>query len=147
MKSDPAPSLEIKYVPEPWFEFGFEQKLELPRDGLYLYGPPSSEAADSDIRYGVIGTEQGVPALSGLVPHGVGLHWHSGALSTLQEDRAPTRSISRVPTSILLFHFRFSEHTSGRPLQTMAALRYNPLVAIMIALQGKAVDCLVQDAR
>ena len=27
-------------------------------------------------------------------------------------------------------------------LQTMAALGYNPLVAINIALQGKAVDCL-----
>jgi len=27
-------------------------------------------------------------------------------------------------------------------LQTMAALGYNPLVAITIALQGKAVDCL-----
>ena len=28
----------------------------------------------------------------------------------------------------------------------MAALGYNPLVAINIALQGKAVDCLNQDA-
>ncbi len=31
-------------------------------------------------------------------------------------------------------------------LRTMAALGYNPLVAIMIALKGKAVDCLDQDA-
>ena len=31
-------------------------------------------------------------------------------------------------------------------LQTTAALGYNPLVAITIALQGKAVDCLRQDA-
>ena len=54
------PSLEIKHVPEPRLEFGFEQKLEYPRDGLYLYGPPSSEASVSEIRYGVIGTEQGV---------------------------------------------------------------------------------------
>ena len=30
-------------------------------------------------------------------------------------------------------------------LQTMAALGYNPLVAINIALQGKAVHCLNQD--
>ena len=29
-------------------------------------------------------------------------------------------------------------------LQTMAALGYTPLVAITIALQGKAVDCLDQ---
>ena len=30
-------------------------------------------------------------------------------------------------------------------LQTMAALGYNPLVAITIALQGKAVNCLNQE--
>ena len=30
-------------------------------------------------------------------------------------------------------------------LQTMAALGYNPLVAITIALQGRAVECLNQD--
>ncbi len=31
-------------------------------------------------------------------------------------------------------------------LRTMAALGYNPLVAVTLALQGKAVDCLDQDA-
>ena len=30
-------------------------------------------------------------------------------------------------------------------LQTMAALGYNPLVAITIALRGNAVECLNQD--
>lgn len=63
MKSDPspsAPSLEIRHIPEPQLEFGFEQKLEYPRDGLYLYGPPSGEAPVSEVRYGVIGTAQGV---------------------------------------------------------------------------------------
>lgn len=60
MKNDRAPSLEIRHIPEPQLEFGFGQKLQYPRDGLYLYGPASSETPVSEIRYGVIGTAQGV---------------------------------------------------------------------------------------
>ena len=58
MKGDPTPSLEIRHIPEPQLQFGFAQKLEYPRDGLYLYGPPSTEV--SEINYGVIGTAEGV---------------------------------------------------------------------------------------
>ena len=47
--------LEIRHIPEPQLEFGFGQKLEYPRDGLYLYGPPSSAAGISEVRYGVLG--------------------------------------------------------------------------------------------
>ena len=53
-------SIEIRHIPEPLLEFGFGQKLEYTRDGLYLYGPPSNVALVSQIRYGVIGTSQGV---------------------------------------------------------------------------------------
>ena len=60
MKSDSTPSLDIRHIPEPQLEFGFGQRLEYPRDGLYLYGPASSEAPISEIRYGVIGTAPGV---------------------------------------------------------------------------------------
>ena len=60
MKSDRAPSLDIRHIPEPQLEFGFGQKLEYPRDGLYLYGPASSDASVSEMRYGVIGTAHGV---------------------------------------------------------------------------------------
>lgn len=60
MTSERAASLEIRHIAEPQLEFGFGQKLEYPRDGLYLYGPPLSEATVSEIRYGVIGTAHGV---------------------------------------------------------------------------------------
>ena len=60
MTIERSTSIEIKHMPEPLLEFGFGQKLEYPRDGLYLYGPPSSGASVSEIRYGVIGTTQGV---------------------------------------------------------------------------------------
>ena len=52
--------LEVRHIPEPQLEFGFGQKLEYPRDGLYLYGPPSSAAGISEVRFGVIGRPEGV---------------------------------------------------------------------------------------
>lgn len=60
VKSESAPALEIKHIAEPQLEFGFGQKLEYPRDGLYLYGPVSSDESISQVRYGVIGTAEGV---------------------------------------------------------------------------------------
>jgi hypothetical protein len=59
VESDSTPSLDIRHIPEPQLEFGFGQRLEYPRDGLYLYGPASSEAPISEIRYGVIDTAPG----------------------------------------------------------------------------------------
>lgn len=60
MKNNSVPSLEIKHIAEPQLQFGFGQKLENPRDGLYLYGPPITNSAIREIHYGVIGTSQGV---------------------------------------------------------------------------------------
>lgn len=42
---------------EPRLLFAHEQKLEDPKDGLLLFGPPKSHPA---IEYGVIGTEEGI---------------------------------------------------------------------------------------
>lgn len=55
-----ASGLAIKYIQEPLLEFGYGQKLEYSRDGLYLYGPKQGASVVSDIRYGVIGTSEGV---------------------------------------------------------------------------------------
>ena len=56
------PNLDVtlRHIPEPQLEFGYGQATEYPRDGLYLYGPPTSEAPLLDVRYGVIGTAEGV---------------------------------------------------------------------------------------
>ena len=65
MSSDSVSGVEIRAIPEPQLEFGSAQKLQYPRDGLYLYGPPSSAASISEVRYGVIGTLEGVRRFRG----------------------------------------------------------------------------------
>lgn len=53
-------SFNLLHLPEPRLEFGFGQKMEYPRDGLFLYGPAGNVGALPVIRYGVIGTKEGV---------------------------------------------------------------------------------------
>jgi hypothetical protein len=51
---------EIKIVDEPKLEFGYKQKLEDPRNGLFLFGPLVDHRKPAQIRAGVVGTQQGV---------------------------------------------------------------------------------------
>jgi hypothetical protein len=51
---------EIDVLPEPKLEFGFGQRQEDPRNGLFLFGPISDRRKPSGIRAGVIGTPKGV---------------------------------------------------------------------------------------
>ena len=44
------------HVPEPQLEFRFEQTVDYPRDGLYLFGPVDAAAEARQVRYGLIGT-------------------------------------------------------------------------------------------
>jgi hypothetical protein len=55
-----APSSSIELLPEPQLEFGYRQRLEDPRNGLFLFGPLLDNRAPSQIRAGVIGTPRGV---------------------------------------------------------------------------------------
>ena len=48
------------HLPEPELEFHHRQQLVYPRDGLFLYGPVSEVVQLPSIRYGVIGTRDGV---------------------------------------------------------------------------------------
>ena len=56
-------TLKMTFIEEPLLEFGYAQKLVYPRDGLYLFGPPNSAKDVTQIRYGVIGTSEGVRRL------------------------------------------------------------------------------------
>jgi hypothetical protein len=58
-----AKTLEMRFLPEPLLEFKFGQKLVYPRDGLFLFGPPDVSGDIGAIRYGVIGTREGVRRL------------------------------------------------------------------------------------
>lgn len=48
------------HVAEPRLEFRYGQKVEYPRDGLYLFGPVDAGQAPRNVRYGVIGTPDGL---------------------------------------------------------------------------------------
>lgn len=48
------------HVAEPKLEFRYGQKVEYPRDGLYLFGPVDAVQAPRNVRYGVIGTPDGL---------------------------------------------------------------------------------------
>jgi hypothetical protein len=56
-------SNRVDILPEPLLEFRYGQKLAYPRDGLYLFGPLDAPGQISAIRYGVIGTKDGVRRL------------------------------------------------------------------------------------
>src|SRR5437867_9349512 len=46
----------LVHVSEPKLEFRFGQKVDYPRDGLYLFGPVDAASQPRQVRYGVIGT-------------------------------------------------------------------------------------------
>lgn len=48
------------HVDEPMLSFGFNQKTEHPKDGLFLYGPPASNLNPARMDVGVIGTAEGI---------------------------------------------------------------------------------------
>ena len=51
-------------ISEPDLRFGYDQKLDDPKDGLLLFGPPKDHPA---IEYGVIGTPEGIRQLEAWV--------------------------------------------------------------------------------
>lgn len=53
-------SYSISQLPEPLLEFGYGQKLETPKDGLFLFGPEEGARGRKEINVGVIGTEIGI---------------------------------------------------------------------------------------
>lgn len=52
--------LAMSFLQEPLLQFGYGQQLAYPRDGLFLFGPFGDTDDLPSIRYGVIGTADGV---------------------------------------------------------------------------------------
>lgn len=48
------------HINEPLLEFAFGQRMEYPRDGLYLFGPYDASTRPRLTRFGVIGTPEGI---------------------------------------------------------------------------------------
>jgi len=51
---------EVTFIPEPTLTFRYGQQLQYSRDGLYLYGPVDAADTRRQIRYGFIGTKEGL---------------------------------------------------------------------------------------
>ena len=47
-------------LPEPLLGFGYQQRMEHPKDGLFLFGPLEDGAHPAEMRIGVIGTLEGL---------------------------------------------------------------------------------------
>lgn len=56
-------NIAVKYLSEPLLEFGYGQKVEHPKDGLFLYGPVKAQGSPEVIHVGVIGTKNGIDSL------------------------------------------------------------------------------------
>lgn len=56
-------TLSTRHLQEPLLEFGYNQKVEHPKDGLFLYGPIKIPGTPEVIRIGVVGTQEGVNLL------------------------------------------------------------------------------------
>jgi hypothetical protein len=53
---------QLVKLPEPALLFGYNQRMEDPRDGLTLFGPLEQDRPYG-IRYGVVGTRTGIKLL------------------------------------------------------------------------------------
>ncbi|MBV2149055.1 hypothetical protein KRZ98_12270 [Sphingobium sp. AS12] len=53
-------ALRLIQLPEPLLGFGYQQRMEHPKDGLFLFGPLADDAHPAEMRVGVIGTEGGI---------------------------------------------------------------------------------------
>jgi hypothetical protein len=49
---------KLIYIPEPKLTFGFDQKMEDPRDGLTLFGPFSRDTISGQVNIGIIGPDE-----------------------------------------------------------------------------------------
>jgi hypothetical protein len=54
------PPLKLVQLPEPLLSFGYQQQMEHPKDGLFLFGPLADDAHPAEMRIGVIGTDVGI---------------------------------------------------------------------------------------
>lgn len=53
-------TFDCRHLPEPQLEFAHGQRVEAPKDGLFLFGPVEKLKGRSEIRIGVLGTPTGI---------------------------------------------------------------------------------------
>ena len=53
----------VKFIPEPRLLFRYGQRIEFPRDGLFLFGPVDASPEPRQMRYGYVGSKPGLERL------------------------------------------------------------------------------------
>jgi hypothetical protein len=51
---------KLIHIEEPTLTFGYQQQMEHPKDGLFLFGPLADAAHPAEMRIGVVGTDEGL---------------------------------------------------------------------------------------
>lgn len=59
-KGEHAAIHELRHIQEPLLQFGHDQNIPHPRDGLFLFGPLAAKENPDSMRIGVIGTHTGL---------------------------------------------------------------------------------------
>ena len=136
-KSDPVLVFRVKHITEPQLEFGFGQRLEYPRDGLFLFGPVLSKTSIMAVRYGVIGTVEGVRRFR---------HWSrsvSGFID-IPEPTARSRDIEPQHVPFPGFEQAFAAKWSETPTETISDIDSNELQkALRIRNRHEAIKSAV----
>lgn len=102
--------LKTIYIAEPCLEFSHGQKIEAPKDGLFLFGPVENSGGRSEARIGVIGTPEGIglsrrwlQRLQGWIPgkldkKGNPTHWAPGwpGFESIFGVKLPSRGIVEI---------------------------------------------------
>lgn len=53
-------AIRLRQLAEPMLSFGYQQRMEHPKDGLFLFGPLGGSSHPAEMRFGVIGTTAGL---------------------------------------------------------------------------------------
>jgi hypothetical protein len=105
----------ISHIAEPLLEFGMGQRMEYPRDGLFLYGPLTTTDELASVRYGVIGTHEGVRRFN---------RWASSVVGFIPIPEPGPRSRAVEPQHVPFpgFSQAFGAEWSPSPTYTIASI-------------------------
>jgi len=98
--------IDLDYISEPSLAFGFDQNAEYPRDGLLLFGPVQDHRVLRDVRFGVIGTAEGIQRLE---------RWAASVHGPIERFRPPYNPQAQHHVSFPGFEAVFRARWAGRP--------------------------------
>jgi hypothetical protein len=119
------------FLREPLLEFGNDQRIEHPQDGLYLYGPVKGAAAPRTIHVGVVGTREGIALIVG---------WLSSLQGALPVERPEQLHTSPFPG----FQAAFGIRLEPTPLIAIELARNDIVTALKRTNRYEAVRLTVK---